>query len=418
VNNYSYLLIIFFLLLSAFFSGSETAFFSLSKIQLKKLKKNKSKSYKRIYHLLKKPGQLLILILLGNTIVNVAASSTAAIIALNIGKTFFNDSAGFLPLFFEILIMTTLLLIFGEITPKLFAFSAPEKVAEFSSFFLEILYYLLWPIIKILDLLSSIFSKRKVKENYQDFTPEDLKNLINSKSTKTPFKDKEKKIITSIFRFTTTLSKEIMVPRVDIIAVEASEGLNKLKKCIVQFGYSKIPIYKTNIDNIIGFVYAKDVILQPNKKSINSLLRPAFFITKNVKIQNLLNQFKTKKIQIAIVVDEYGGTSGLITLEDILEELVGEIMDEYDNEKPMISRESENEYLINGMFSIAELNHEFSLKIDEDKFDNLAEFLYDHFNEVPKKNDSFLFGENVKFTITDIKNQRINYVKMEFIKKG
>ena len=172
-----------------------------------------------------------------------------------------------------------------------------------------------------------------------------------------------------------------------------------------------------NIDNIIGVVYAKDIILHPEKGSISSLLRPSLIVPENMKIQNLLNQFKRRKIQIAIVVDEYGGTSGLITLEDILEELVGEILDEYDKEQPMISKISEDEYLINGMYSISELNQEFHLNINEEKYDYLAEFLYDNFNKVPQKNESFVFKNLVKFTITNIISQRINYTKMKLLQK-
>jgi CBS domain containing-hemolysin-like protein len=208
-----------------------------------------------------------------------------------------------------------------------------------------------------------------------------------------------------------------MTPRVDIIAVDSSEGLKKVKEQIVESGHSKIPIYKTNIDNIIGIVYAKDVILNPTKKTLPALLRPSLFITENTKIQNLLNQFKNKKIQIAIVVDEYGGTSGLLSLEDILEELVGEIMDEYDKEKPTISQLNDNEYTISGMCSIPELNETFNLNIDDEEYDNLAEFLYDNFNKVPKKNESFIYEGRVKFTITNIKAQRIQYAKMYLIKK-
>ena len=229
--------------------------------------------------------------------------------------------------------------------------------------------------------------------------------------------ESEKRIFDSIFRFQSTTAREILIPRVDLIAVEASEGLKKLKKIVMDSGHSKIPVFKKNIDNIIGVVYAKDIILHPEKGSISSLLRPSLIVPENMKIQNLLNQFKRRKIQIAIVVDEYGGTSGLITLEDILEELVGEILDEYDKEQPMISKISEDEYLINGMYSISELNQEFHLNINEEKYDYLAEFLYDNFNKVPQKNESFIFKKLVKFTITNIISQRINYTKMKLLQK-
>ena len=409
--------IVGFLIISAFFSGSETAFFSLSKIQIKKLEKSSSKSSKRILRLLSNPKELLIIILLGNTIVNVAASSTAALIAISIGEEYLPQFSQSLIMIVEIIIMTILLLIFGEIAPKLLAFSSPEKTARSSSFFLEIIKYLLWPIIKILEFISSIFSTKN-KAEQTNITSEDFKNLIKSKVTKHPLEENEKRIITSIFRFSSTDANKIMTPRVDIAGVDTSEGLQKVKEIIIRSGHSKIPIYKTNIDNIIGIIYAKDIILNPTKQSISSLLRPPLFVTENTKIQNLLNKFKRRKIQIAIIVDEYGGTEGLITLEDILEELVGEIRDEYDKEKPNIVKLNNGTYSINGMYSISELNDKFILDIDEEKYDNLAEFIYDNFNKVPEENESFIYNELVKFTVKSVKARRIEYITLEIINKS
>lgn len=413
-DSFSFLAIIGFLVLSAFFSGSETAFFSLSKVQLKKFEKGKSKSDKRIFTLLKNPRELLILILLGNTIVNVAAASTAALLAIKIGSEL-GLQYQTLTIAIEIGLMTTLLLIFGEITPKLIAFSSPEKIATFSSFVLLLMRYVFWPVIKLLELISSLFSSRKSLESSSNLTSEDFRNLIKSKAAQSSLEEKEKKIISSILRFSSTIAREIMIPRVDVIAVDDTDGLSAVRENIIESGHSKIPIFKHNIDSIVGVIYAKDLILNPNRKNLNAYLRPPLFITENTKIQNLLNQFKSHKIQIAIVVDEYGGTSGLITLEDILEELVGEILDEYDKEKPMISQEAENEYLINGMYSIAELNEEFELNIDNDEYDNLADFLYDNFNKVPKRNESFVYEGKVIFTITNIKGHRIQYARMQLL---
>ena len=414
-DSFSYLAIIGFLLLSAFFSGSETAFFSLSKIQLKKIEKFKSKKSHRIRRLIDKPHELLIIILLGNTIVNVAASSTAAWIAINLANKDVIGLSQSAVLAIEIAIMTILLLIFGEITPKLIAFASPEKYAGFASLFLEILKYILWPIIKILGFLSIVFSNRNKTEVSQHITPEEFKNLIKSKATQDSLEEKEKKILSSILRFSSTIAREIMIPRVDITAVDAAEGLLAVQQLIIDSGHSKIPVYKKNIDNIIGVIYAKDMILNANKSNLNALLRPPVIVTENTKIQNLLNQFKSSKIQIAIVVDEYGGTSGLITLEDILEELVGEIVDEYDKEKPMLEQVSDNEWLVSGMYAIAELNDEFQLNIDNDEYDNLADFIFDYFNKVPKANESFIYEDKVEFTITQIKNHRIQYAKMKLL---
>jgi len=313
--------------------------------------------------------------------------------------------------------MTFIILLFGEITPKLLAYSSPVKLAGFSSFILEIIKYALFPVIKILELISSFFSKN-ISSSEANLTSADFKNLINSRSTKESLEETEKKIIASIFRFSSTVAKEIMTPRVDIKAIESAEGLKKLKESIITSGHSRIPVYKKNIDNIIGVIYAKDIILNPDKNSIPALLRAPLFITENVKIQKLLNQFKRKKIQIAFIVDEYGGTSGLLTLEDILEELVGEILDEYDKEKPEIAEISKNEFLVSGMFSIPELNERFSLNINEEKYDNLAEFLYDNFNKVPEKNENFTFENKVKFTISNVKAQRIIYAKMKLLQNS
>ena len=411
-ESFSYVFIIGFLILSAFFSGSETAFFSLSKIQLKQLEKQENKKSKRILKLLRKPKQLLIIILFGNTIVNVAASSVAALIAIDIGQKFFKSEHGFVPIFIEIFVMTMLLLIFGEITPKLLAFSSPEKFVGFSGIILIFFKTIFYPFVKFVDFVSSLFTRKSQDENNPNLTTEDFRNLISSKATEESLEENEKQIIDSIFKFSSIIVREIMIPRVDIEALELSEGMNKLKEKIINSGHSKIPIFKKSIDNIIGVVYAKDVILEPEKKTIHSLLRPAFFITENMKIQNLLNQFKNKKIQFAVIVDEYGGTMGIITLEDILEELFGEILDEYDKEEPMVQKKSETEYILNGMLMISEMNEEFNLIIDEEEYDNLAEFLYDNFNKVPKNNESFIYNDLAKFTITNIKGQRINSVKM------
>lgn len=414
-ESFSIISIIGFLILSAFFSGSETAFFSLSKIQIKKLENSNKKSSKRILRLLHNPKELLIIILLGNTIVNVAAASTAALIAIRVGEKYLQHFSQSILMMIEIIIMTILLLVFGEIAPKLLAFSSPKKTARSSSLILEIIKYALWPIIKILEFINSIFSIKKMQVEQTDITSEDFKNLIQSKVTRHPLEESEKKIITSIFRFSSTDAKKIMTPRVDIAGVDTSEGLQKIKDMIINSGHSKIPIYKTNIDNIIGIIYAKDIILNPTKQSISSLLRPPLFVTENTKIQNLLNNFKKNKIQIAIIVDEYGGTAGLITLEDILEELVGEIRDEYDKEKPNIIQHGNSTFIITGMYSISELNDKFMLDIDEGKYDNLAEFIYDNFNKVPEENESFVYKNLVKFTVKQIKARRIQYITLELI---
>lgn len=414
-NDLNYLNIFVFLFLSAFFSGSETAFFSLGKIHLKKLEMQSTPSARRIIRLLKKPRQLLITILLGNTVVNVIASSIAALIAVNYATSYWHyEEIPVWMLIISMVIMTFLLVVFGEITPKLYAITQSEKFAKQSGFFLEILKFVLYPVILLLVLVSRIFSTRT--EQFQDtknrFTTEDLKNLLDSKSQHHPLNENEKKIISGIFKFTSTDAKKIMIPRVDIKAVCVKESLESIKEQIIQSGHSRLPVYSKNIDDLVGVIYAKDIILNPEIKSIDVLLRKLIYVTDNTKIQILLNLFRAKKTHLAIVIDEYGGTSGLVTLEDILEELVGEIVDEYDKETPHLSKISDYEYLASGMINIIDLNQELGLSIDSEKYDNLAAFLYDEFNSVPKIGEKLEYNERALFVVTAVKGQRIETVKI------
>ena|SRR5690554_1443219 len=415
INTLDYLNIILFLMLSAYFSGSETAFFSLGKIQLKKLEMLENSSSRRIVRLLKNPRQLLITILFGNTIVNVIASSIAAVITVNYATLLWGYEE--LPawmLIISMLLMTILLVIFGEITPKLYAISQAEKFAKYSGFFLESLKYLLYPVILLLVLLSKLFSIRtdQLHESQNSFTTEDLKNLLESKSQYHPLDDNEKRIISGIFNFTSTEAKKIMVPRVDIKAVSVDENLEEISEQIIRSGHSRLPVYKKNIDDLVGIIYAKDMILNPETESIHGLLRKPIYVTEKTHIQTLLNLFRARKTHMAIVIDEYGGTSGLITLEDILEELVGEIVDEYDQEIPHLSQVSDSEYIASGMLNIIDLNQELGLTIDTDKYDNLAAFLYDGFNRVPNINEKLEYNDKAVFIVTGVKGQRIETVKI------
>ncbi len=409
-----YLWIIFLLILSAFFSGSETAFFSLNKIHLKKLEKEDSKSGKRVKKLIAKPRKLLITILLGNTVVNVFASTIATIIALNIKDRYFPDSTE-LVVTVEIVLMTIALLIFGEFTPKLFAYTDPERFSRYGSPVITVIQIILYPVIVILELINNLFAREKKSHSSNDvMTTEDIRNLIQSKNTDNTLEEDEKQIIDNIFRLPGTEASEIMIPRVDIVAVDIADGMDNLINTINESGHSRIPIYKKNIDDIIGFVYAKDIILQSEKQKIGTLLRKPLIVTENMGVDKLLNFFKKTKVHIAVVVDEYGGTSGLISMEDILEELFGEIMDEHDNEDPIITQLDESEYIINGMIPVSEINEKFHLDIDDD-FDNIASFLYSSFNKVPDENEVFSIEHSVEFTILKVEDNRINSIKMRLI---
>ena len=241
--------------------------------------------------------------------------------------------------------------------------------------------------------------------------------MIDSEITKKALADDERKIIRSIYRLPTTKAGDIMIPRVDMVAFEANDQFENLKSLIEDSGYSKIPVFKKNIDNIIGVVYAKDVLLKPEKNDIEALMKVPFTIPENMKINKLLMKFKAQKIHIAIVVDEYGGTSGLVTMEDILEELVGEIQDEYDEELPDITKVSDSEYKVNGMCDIHEFNEALSTKINSEEYENLAAFLLDEFNRMPGENDELTYQDLLKFTIEEIIDNRLNSISVKVLNK-
>ena len=422
-DSLPYLALLFLLVLSAFFSGSETAFFSINKLQIKKLESNRDKSSKRILKLIKNPTYLLIIILLSNTLVNIAVSSISTILAIELNKTYhwFANNTSPVLIGIQIAITTVALLTMGEIIPKLFAFGNSERFAGFSSFFLLPLSYLLYPILKPIEMIITLVSKKNVtaaKDNLR-ITSEDFKNLIKSESADHPLEENEKEIIAGIFRFSSTEVREIIMPRVDIVAVEEEESIEDLKEKIRDFGYSRIPVYSENIDNITGIINVKDLILNNGYSTIKELKRPAFFVTENTKIQMLFNHFQANKMQIAIVVDEYGGTAGLVTLEDILEELVGDILDEYDADEPKeIDEIGADLYMLSGKLSISEINEKFDLDIDSEEYDNLADYLLSELNHIPDEGETFEIENLAKFTITSINGQRIEFVKLNLLNEN
>jgi len=415
-NSYTIIWLILLLAASAFFSASETALFSLSKLQLKKLENSNKKIDKRILQLLSQPRMLLITILLANTLVNITFSSFAAVYSLYLNQKLninLNDS---IIITAQIIVTTIIILLLGEIIPKLIAWSKAYLITTVVTVPLKILEVLLWPVIKLLEIFSKLISKQKDGAGEAAITQEEFQTLIHSNAPMHNLEEHEKKILAGLFRLPKTEIREIIIPRVQIVAIDENRSIDELKEVITESGYSRIPVYRGSIDEITGIAYAKDIILHPEIKTIKEIMRKPWFVTENMKIQTLLNQFRSRKIQIAIVVDEYGGTSGLITLEDIMEELVGEIQDEYDeDEAPAMERLENGSIIVNGTFGIRELNNELELNIDPDKYDNLADLLLEYFNSVPPVNAKMKIENKVEFTILDSDKKRINKVRIDFL---
>jgi CBS domain containing-hemolysin-like protein len=408
-----YLLIL--IALSAFFSGSETAMFSLSRIYLKKLENTGGKNAAMVLKLLSKPRKLLVTLLLGNTFVNIAISSFSTLIAYGIAIDRGWDLS--LVIAAQIALVTIVILFFGEIVPKLIALALANELCLILAFPLTVVQFVFSPIVWIFVKLSELISSKHPADKRMGsrFTEEDFHNLIQSESSSGSLEEHEKRMLVGLFRFREAEISEIYVPRVKISAIEENQSLDELIQLIVASGYSRIPVFKETIDDIVGMIYVKDLILFPEKKSIIELMRPAWFVTENMKIQSLLNQFKLKKLQVAIVVDEYGGTSGIISLEDILEEIVGEIQDEYDaDEIPEFSKCEDGSYLVSGNYSVRQFNQEFSREISVEEYDNVAEFLLAQFNHVPQVGEVYSLDDNMILEILDSDEKSIKQVRVLF----
>jgi len=412
------LILLGFLCLSAFFSSSETALFSLSRMYLKKLENSKKWSNRYIIRLLKHPQQLLITILLGNTIVNVTFASVATIITLDIVDKI-PGSYETIALTIEIFIVTIVVLIFGEVVPKVFAIQYAERYSTLIAFPIGFFKIVLFPIVKILEIFSRLFTKHSenglLDENIR-VTSEDIKNIVyDAAPDLVDIHREEREMLNSAFEFYDTKVKEILTPRIDITAMEIEDGFEHLIHVIKDSGFSRIPIYRGTIDNIIGTVFSKDIIMNLGSyKRIKDLMRPCYFIPENMKLSFLLSYFRKNKIHMAVVVDEYGGTTGLVTLEDVLEEIVGEILDETDVEREEIKPLAKNEFLIDCSTDIDVVSKRFTLDIDE-QFDSFSGFIYQLFGKIPEKDESVIYKDIYNFTIESIDGQRITSVKLTIL---
>lgn len=405
-----------FIALSAFFSGSETAMFSLSRVYLKKLENSGSKAGKMVLKLMSRPRKLLITLLLCNTLVNMAISSFSTLMAYDLARSRGWDMS--LTITIQIILVTVVILIFGEVTPKLFALSKANELSLLLAYPLAFLQFMLSPVVWVFVQISNLVTSKHNLEKHigHRFTHEEFHNLIQSESSSGTLEEHEKRMLVGLFRFREAEISEIYVPRVRVTAIEENQSLEELRELIVATGYSRIPVYRETIDDIVGIIYVKDILLFPEKECIGDLMRPAWFVTENMKVQSLLNQFKSKKLQVAVVVDEYGGTSGIISLEDILEEIVGEIQDEYDaDEIPEFTKCDDGSFILSGNYSARQFNQEFAMDISVEDYDNIAEFLLAQFNHVPQVGERYVFADCMDFTVLDSDEKSIKQVKVNHI---
>ncbi len=415
------LLLLLLLICSALVSGTEVAFFSISQTELDELSSN-SKEENTVVKLLDDPKKLLGTILITNNFINILI----VLLFANIGKVlftgldyeldfyFFNVSVLFL---IEIVLITFLILLFGEVLPKVYASRKSLQFAEMMAKPIQVLNTLLTPLSSPLIKLTSVIENRLGNKN-NNLSVERLSQALELTSDDATTKE-EQKILEGIVSFGNTETVQIMKPRTDVCAISEDASYEEVLQMILKNGYSRNPVYRENMDTIVGVLYAKDLLEHLNKKTFKwqNLLREAFFVPENKKLDDLLIEFQEKKKHLAIVVDEYGGTSGIVTLEDVIEEIVGDINDEFDDEDLIYSKLDENNYIFEGKITIKDfcrvLDDEDEEKFEEAKGESetLAGFLLEVSGKFPKKGEKINFS-NYTFTIEALAKKRIKQVKV------
>ena len=410
----SILALLILLVLSALISGAEVAFFSLTKEDITRASESKSSIQKVVVKLLENPKKLLATILISNNFINILI----VLVFAYIGNTVFSQIASeVLKLGIEVVLVTFLILLFGEVLPKVYATRNSLKFASFVAYPIRVLNSLLTIVSAPLMSLTTIVENRLGKKK-SNLSVEKLSQALDLTSDKATTKD-EQKILEGIVNFGNTETSQIMIPRIDIFALSIAELYEDVVAKIVEKGYSRNPVYKESTDEIIGVLYAKDLLPYLNEINFNwqKLIREPYFVPENKKLDDLLKEFQEKKNHLAIVVDEYGGTSGIVTLEDVIEEIVGDISDEFDDEELLYSKLDANNYLFEGktnlkdFYKILEIENSELFEENKGESESVAGFILEICGKFPRKNEIIKFA-NYSFKIEVMDKKRIKQLKI------
>lgn len=423
------IIIIFILIfLNAFFAASEIAFISLNDAKIERLSKEGNKKAKKIKEMLGNPSKFLATIQIGITLAGFLSSAFAA-------ESFANKLAPMLNSWIpqlsigvwnsiSIIIITLVLsyftLIFGELVPKRIAMKNYEKIAFASIGIIKVISIITSPFVKILTFSTDVISKLfGISENDEEVvTEEEIRMMVDMGEEKGSIDEEEKDMINNVFEFNDKVVSEIMIPRTQIFAVEKNITIAETIEALSEEKnkYSRIPVYNENIDNIEGIIYIKDILLsmKNKKEKIKNLVKDVYFVPETKLINEVFEELRKNRKQIAIVVDEYGGTSGIVTIEDILEEIVGEIYDEYDEKEEVIKKLDNNTFLFSGNISIYDVEDTLNIKIHEGDYDTLSGYLVNEIGKVPTKSDvgKVVECENIVYKIEQVKDKYISKVKI------
>lgn len=407
--SWQFILLAVLIGMSAFFSASETALMSLSKIRIRHLVDEKVRGAEAVSKLVENPNKLLGSILVGNNVVNIGASALATSLAIHyVGSAGVGIATG---------IMTLLILIFGEITPKSLATQHSEfislKIAGIINFFVIIFN----PIVYLLLILTNGLIRMlggKPGRTQPFITEDELKTMVTVSHEEGVLEVEEKQMIYNVFEFGDSQVKDVMTPRTDMTSLELNSSYEKIIETFRSEQFSRIPIYQETTDNIIGILYIKDLIFKSSENKpfdIHDYIREPYFTFEFKKTTELFQELRAKRIPMAIVLDEYGGTAGIVTVEDLIEEIVGDIRDEYDDHEIDIEVVKEDEYIVEGSTRIDELNELIGVKIESEDFDTIGGFIVGEFGYIPEVDESIEY-EGIRFVIEEVDRNRIEKLRI------
>ena len=395
--------------LSGFFSMSETALMSLNKIKLRHMVEEGVAGAKSVEKLIEDPNKLLGAILIGNNVVNIGASSLATVLATNI---FGNSGVGI-----ATGVITILVLIFGEITPKSIAKQKSETVALMVVKPIQFIVFIFKPFVYVFTIISSLFIRLlggdpNKAESF--ITEEELKTMVDVSEEEGVLENVEKEMIFNVFDFVDLQVKDVMVQRVDIVAVDEEATYDEVMDIIKSEQFSRIPVYSETIDNVIGVINVKDFAMVENIRedfNVTKYVREPFYTFEFKKIVELFKEMKKARNHIAVVLDEYGGTVGLVTIEDLVEEIVGEIEDEYDEEDNSIEVIKENEYVVDGSARLHDISELLGVDIDSEEFDSVGGLMIDALGRMPEEKEEVV-SNDITFIAEEIDKNRIKKVRL------
>ena len=405
--NSSLIIIVVCIIMSAYFSATETAFSSLNRIRIKNMVEKGDKKAELVLRLSEDYDSLLSTILIGNNIVNIALSSLATVLFVDWLGAEMGPGV-------STIVVTIIVLIFGEVSPKSIAKENPESFAMFSATFLQLLVIILTPFNYLFGLWKKVLSKIVKSENNNSITEEELLTIVAEAEQEGGIDEQESILIRSAIGFSEQEAKDILTPRIDIAGVSTEATKEEIAQVFIETGYSRLPVYEENIDHIVGILYQKDFYnyIYHTEQEVASIIKPAVFIPESKNVGELLKELQQKKSHIAVVLDEYGGTTGIVTMEDILEELVGEIWDEHDEVTREIEMISEYEYTVLGSTNLEDLFETFDKEKDEElEVLTVSGWVMDVLGKIPEKGDTFQY-ENLKVKVLEMDSKRVEKIQI------